>query len=338
MWEGVALYAESVKSKEATMKYTDFGRTGFQASVINFGAAGISGEGAGYGFGMVTEKEAQAAVEFALEAGINLFDTAPIYGFGESERRLGKFLKSKREEVFIVSKSGITWHENKRVDMNNDPKVAQKMLDQTLKDIDSDYIDLYMVHWPDENHDIRKTLEVHAKAQREGKVKHIGLCNTDPSDYIKAKEVCDIQVLQSEHNIFNPYNLQKLSDFIARDKLAFMSWGTFDKGVLTGSVGKNQKYDPYDCRGSAPWWKQSVVNQKVEVADKILEKLNESGHSLMEFALAYNFSDEHLTTALCGGKKVAQWEGILKALDNLPSDELVKEIEAEVRGDIKAIL
>jgi myo-inositol catabolism protein IolS len=276
------------------MQYRDFGRTGFKASVISFGGAAISGEGAGYGFGNISEEEARESVMYAYEKGVNIFDTAPIYGFGESERRLGKFLKSIRENVFIVSKSGISWHESKRVDMNNDPKIAKKMLEQSLRDLDTDYIDLYMVHWPDEKHDIRKTLEVHAKAQMEGKVKHVGLCNTHPSDYIRAKEVCPIEVFQSEHNLFNTSHLSNLKDYIERDNVAFMSWGTLEKGVLTGSVGKNQQYDPYDCRKSSPWWKESVVNQKVEIAQKIETKLKEHGHSLLEFALSHNLNNPHI--------------------------------------------
>jgi myo-inositol catabolism protein IolS len=320
------------------MQYVDFGRTGFKASVLNFGGASISGEGGGYGFGFISEDNAKAAIDSALDLGINVFDTAPIYGFGESEKRFGKYLKQVRDKVFIVSKSGITWHDNMRVDMNNDPKIAKKMLEQTLRDLDSDYVDLYMVHWPDEKWDIRKTLEVHAKAQLEGKIKHIGLCNTNPSDYIRAKEVCNIEVVQCEHNIFNHAPLDSMREVILRDKLAFMSWGTLDKGVLTGSVKKNQHYDAVDCRRSAPWWKESEVNKKVEVADKIQDLLADSGHSLLEFALSYNLNSEGLSTLLCGGKTPAHWEGLNKAMDHLPSAQLVSEISSKVADDIKSFL
>jgi myo-inositol catabolism protein IolS len=86
------------------MQYRDFGRTGFKASVISFGGAAISGEGAGYGFGNISEEEARESVMYAYEKGVNIFDTAPIYGFGESERRLGKFL-SRFVKMFLLSLS-----------------------------------------------------------------------------------------------------------------------------------------------------------------------------------------------------------------------------------------
>ena len=82
----------------------------------------------------------------AFDLGIRLYDTAPIYGFGLSEQRLGNYFKHKREDVFFISKSGVDWHDSKRVNMTNDPAVTQKMLENSLRDLQSDYIDLYMIH------------------------------------------------------------------------------------------------------------------------------------------------------------------------------------------------
>ena len=82
-------------------------------------------------FGPISESEAEELILPAYEYGVRLFDTAPIYGFGLSEKRLGRILKDLREKIFFVSKSGITWHDNRRVNLTNDPKVAQTMLEQT---------------------------------------------------------------------------------------------------------------------------------------------------------------------------------------------------------------
>lgn len=125
-----------------------------------FGGASISGEGGGYGFGDISKDNAISVLHHALERGIKVYDTAPIYGFGESERRIGEAFKNKREHAFIISKCGVTWHDSKRVNMTNDPVTTKKMIEQSLRDLSTDYIDLYMVHWPDKNTDIRHTLEV----------------------------------------------------------------------------------------------------------------------------------------------------------------------------------
>ena len=293
---------------------------------LGFGGASISGEGAGYGFGDITEDQAIALLHEAKDLGIRIFDTAPIYGFGLSEKRMGKAFKSKRDEVFLVSKSGVTWHENKRVDMSNDPKVTQKMLEQSLRDLDSDYIDLFMIHWPDEKVDIRKPLEVLAKAKSEGKVKHIGLCNTNLEELGKASEIDTIEVVQNQLNLFERDSIE-LFDYLSENKVSFMSWGTLDKGILTGRVDRDRKFDKSDCRSWAPWWKGMDKESRYRAMEKINPFLKEHGHTGLELALGHNLSYEEVSTLLCGARNSEQLNGLVKALENLPSEDLMNEIK-----------
>jgi aryl-alcohol dehydrogenase-like predicted oxidoreductase len=174
--------------------------SGLSLPVITFGGAGISGEGGGYGFGAMSETEAEALLKSAWEKGFTLFDTAPIYGFGLSEERMGRYLP---KEAMVVSKCGVDWHESKRVNMTNDPKTSERMLNESLKRLKRDVIDIYMVHWPDKKVDFRDTLQVLIRAKETGKIKHIGLCNTTLDELSLAKEVCQVEVIQSELNLFN---------------------------------------------------------------------------------------------------------------------------------------
>lgn len=304
---------------------------------LAFGGAAISGEGGGYGFGDISEDSAIGLLNEAKDLGIKIFDTAPIYGFGLSEVRMGKAFKKCREDVFIVSKSGITWNDNKRVNLTNHPKITQRMLEQSLKDLQSDYIDLYMVHWPDPNHDIRFPLDVLSKAQQEGKIKHIGLCNTNKEDYEKSKEVCKIEVLQSELHPFNLSAKDEIFQFCSDDDLSFMSWGTLDKGILTGSINKkreqSKKYDEKDCRKSAPWWNQAEVLKKVDVVEKVMPILEKAGHSGLEWAIGHNLSFNLDTTVLVGMKNSNHLESTIKAFENLPSKDLLEEIQSIVNAN-----
>ena len=120
---------------------------------IGFGAASLSGAGGGYGFGR--SEAAQDLIDYAFELGIKYYDTAPIYGFGQSELELGKAIKHIREKVKIISKSGVSWHDTKRVNMTNDPEITLKMFEESLRRLDTDFIDIYMIHWPDKKIDIR---------------------------------------------------------------------------------------------------------------------------------------------------------------------------------------
>ena len=289
-------------------------------SRLGFGGASISGEGKGYGFGDLSEKSAIELVKTCYDRGIRVFDTAPIYGFGESEKRLGKALVGLREKAFIISKSGVDWHDNGRVNMSNDPVIAQKQLEQSLQRLQTDYIDLYMVHWPDTKFPIEKTLEVYVKAKEKGMIRGIGLCNTDEKELKKAQAVCDIVALQSEVNSF-----QNQLQTLGHETFYSMGWGTFDKGILSGRVSKERVFDETDCRSWAPWWKKSDWKKKVDKAQRLQDFLVARGHSLVEFSLAYTLNYSNVNTALCGVRSIEQLSSLLDAYQNLPGDELVTE-------------
>jgi myo-inositol catabolism protein IolS len=294
---------------------------------ITFGGAAISGEGGGYGFGDISENDSIDLLLQAYESGIRIFDTAPIYGFGTSEIRMGKAFKQMREKVFIVSKSGVTWNESKRVDMTNEPAVAQRMLEQSLRDLNTDFIDLYMVHWPDARVDIRKTMEVLSKAKHQGKIKHIGLCNTNVEELNKAFEVDRVEVVQSEFNLFtNKFVREELFPYLNEKQISFMSWGTLDKGIITGRVDEKRKtYDKSDCRSWAPWWKSADNSAKFEAMKKLWPLLDKGHHNGLELALAYNLSFPELSTAICGVKSVEQLNSLIKAYQNLPNANELNE-------------
>ncbi|HAZ13234.1 MAG: hypothetical protein A2X86_00610 [Bdellovibrionales bacterium GWA2_49_15] len=301
----------------------------FSQLPLGFGGGALSGEGGGYGFGPISEREAEELIHHAYEYGVRLFDTAPIYGFGLSEKRLGKALKDLREKVFLVSKSGITWHDNKRVNLTNDPKVAQSMLEQTLRDLQTEFLDLYMVHWPDPQVDIRRPLEVLSKAQREGKIRHIGLCNTTADDLALAREVATISAVQSELNLWNTQSHRQIVKTLTAQDISFMSWGTLDKGIITGTVKRKNQFHADDSRSRAPWWRWDVVEKKLAIMEKLQPVLKDHAISPLQFALAFNFSFENVDLVLVGPKSLAQLETLLEALRTYPTGEKWAQVKKE---------
>lgn len=307
------------------------------APPIIFGGASISGEGGGYGFGDISESDAIDLLLAAKDQNIKIFDTAPIYGFGESERRIGKAFKSVREEVFLISKSGVTWHPNRRVDMSNDPKVTQKMLEQSLRDLQSEYIDLYMIHWPDRKVDIRRPMEALAKAKEQGKIKHIGLCNTNCDELIKASEVEEIEAIQNQLNLFETEDFENIRSYLKESGTSFMSWGTLDKGIITGRVNSKRKYDKSDARSWAPWWKKSNYRDKVKVMEELIPLLEEHGHTGLELALTFNLSHPEASHVICGARNQKQLQEVLAALNNKLSEGLLLESVEFVRSRMEQI-
>jgi aryl-alcohol dehydrogenase-like predicted oxidoreductase len=307
------------------ISYRPFGNTSFNVSAIGFGGASISGNGGGYGFGPISDEDSLSLLRTSLEYGINLFDTAPVYGFGKSEEILGRALKPFRDRVLIVSKGGVTWDDRKRIHINNNPKVLQKMLEKSLKNLDTEYIDLYMIHWPDQNIDIRKPMEYLSRSKEDGKIRAIGLCNTSEEDFIKAREIDCIESLQAECNLFNPLPFLSLQSVLIEYNLGFMSWGTLDKGILTGRVTPERRFDPVDARAWAPWWKHEDRTPKYNAMKKINRLLEDNNHTGLELALGYVLQFKELSTALCGIRSKEQLKSAVKALSNLPDKVILDE-------------
>ncbi|MCK6512567.1 aldo/keto reductase [Myxococcota bacterium] len=313
------------------MRYRRMGGLDAEVSVLGFGGAAVSGEGKGYGFGEIQEQAALDLLRAALDLGINLFDTAPIYGFGLSEQRIGKAFVGKREKVFLVSKCGVTWDRDQRVGIDNSPKKTQEMLHQSLRDLQTDYIDLYFVHWPDPNVDIRRTMEVLAKARQEQKIRSIGLSNTSPEEIARAMEIDRVDVLQGSFNLFDGYARDVLFPLVDEHGMGFMSYGTLDKGVLTGRVTaereKTSGFDSSDIRSHASWWKQADRSLKYKAMAALRPLLQKHGHSGLEIALGYVLRFAQVSTALCGVRDRQQLESAVAAVSHLPDAEFLQEAE-----------
>jgi myo-inositol catabolism protein IolS len=303
------------------MIYSQISSLSRSLSRISFGGAALSGAGGGYGFGPISESEAQALIRGAWEMGINVYDTAPIYGFGLSEERLGRYL---HPDAFVVTKGGVDWHPNKRVNMSNAPKVIERMLLESLKRLQRERIDLYMIHWPDPQVDIRHCLEVLKRYQDSGAIGHIGLCNTNLQDLQRASEVVRIESIQSELNIYNKQAWELLEG--QWQDLFSMGWGTFDKGILTGRVHEERKYDSTDARSWAPWWNKKEVAIKIKRVAKLKEILSDYGLNLIQFCLHFNLHSFGITSCIVGAKTREDLEGVELNLNKKIPDQLILEI------------
>lgn len=294
---------------------------------LAFGGASISGEGGGYGFGSISQKDSESLLEYATNLGVNVLDTAPIYGFGISESRIGQFIRSQREKFLVISKSGVDWHSTKRVNMTNDPKSTSKMLIESLRRLDSEYIDLYMIHWPDKAVDIRRPMEILAKARREGKIKMIGLCNTNESDLKKAFEIDEIHMVQSEFNLFNQESITNELFPVLNDlKIPFMGWGPLDKGILNLSITPDRKFEKDDCRSWAPWWDKKIAEKKSSIVIEFKKHLKES-EPIMSFLMKDYFNFKPYSLWLAGAKNQTQWDQALSSFHSTMSDPRYQELK-----------
>lgn len=321
---------------QTTPQYRLFGSLNFEVSPISFGGGGVSGEGGGYGFGPITETQAISLLHEARDLGIRLFDTAPIYGYGTSEIRMGKAFASQRDKVFLVSKSGISWSDRKKVFLSNEATLTERMLEESLKRLQTDYIDLYMIHWPDPKVDIREPMKVLSKAKKAGKIRAIGLSNSNQEDFLKAQEIEKVDVFQSEWSLFQKQARDNLFPLIRQHGVGFMGWGTLDKGILSETVTAERKFDATDARSWAPWWKGQNLTGKLKAVQRIKKRLTEEGYSPLELALGFSLSAPEVSTALCGPKSSTQLRELIQATQHLPPSALIEEAEKICEEELSA--
>jgi len=267
---------------------------------VIFGGASLSGDGGGYGFGAISESDSEKLVSAALEMGVTWFDTAPIYGFGLSEERLGRYLTTKAK---IITKGGVSWHSNKRVNMSNDPVIIRSMIEESLKRLNR-HIDVYMIHWPDPKVDIRKSLESIIYYQKLGYISKLGLANTTPNDLEKAQELVKIEYIQIEGSFLNTTPLTQIKPYLQAHMLT-QSWGTLAKGILTGRVTLERKFDRCDARSWAPWWKKQNLSELINRAKILIDVSKQFQINPMPLALAYNLYYLKFDQAIIGFKTVS---------------------------------
>lgn len=215
-----------------------------KASRICFGGCPMGG----YGWGKSKEEDFIDAVNAALDNGINFFDTADIYGFGQSELTLGKALGSRRSEAVIATKFGCRRKDGKTY-YDNSPQWIRQALSESLRRLGTDYIDLYQMHYRDGVTPISTVVETLEALKKEGKIKAYGLCNLTEKDFEEIKAFPNrFSTLQDEYSLATRKNENILNTY--RDQLGIipLTWGSLGQGILTGKIDEHTVFEAGDRR------------------------------------------------------------------------------------------
>lgn len=262
----------------------------------------------GYGWGNTQESELIAAVETAIDLGINFFDTADTYGLGQSEITLGKALGSKRKDAVIASKFGVRVKDGKTT-YDNSPEWIETALEGSLKRLGTDYIDLYQIHYRDNETPLEKVVETLEKLKKEGKIRYYGLSNIYKKDIDEIKPfVGNFVSFQDEYSLACRKNESDLMQISNELSMTPLTWGSLGQGVLTGKYNKDTLFDSNDRRSRDIYvnfhGEKFLKNlQIVDVMRKIAEKYNKSVASV---AIRYILDYLPNSVVLCGAKRPEQ--------------------------------
>lgn len=288
------------------MRYKQFGTTDMKVSALTVGTWAIGGA---Y-WGEVNKQDSIQAIHAMLDHGVNMIDTAPGYNFGESERVVGEALKGRREQVYITTKTGVYNDKKEPYIKDCRKETVFRLCEESLKNLQTDYIDLMVIHWPDVNYNtpFEETMEALNSLKSAGKIRHIGVSNFDQAQIKEIRRFGDVIALQPPYSMVNR-SQEDLMQWTHANGMANMTYGSLGAGILTGAIRELPDFSPDDSRLTFYDFfrepKFSRVMQLLEVLDEIAK-----GHHVpvAQVAVNWNSQKEFVTTSLCGVRNVQEAE------------------------------
>ena len=313
------------------MRRRTFGDSGLASSVIGYGGWPM-GRGQ---YGDFDDDEAIGAARKSYECGINLFDTAAVYGWGYGERLMGKAIAPFRKEIVLVTKGGREWvrdNPDRRAATvaNSDRDTLLRSVDESLDRLGTDYIDLFLIHWPDHTRSFEEPMRALEDAKVAGKILHTGVSNFDTSMMTDCRQYSPIVTNQIGYHIFDRRPEAEVMPFIEENGMGVMAYGTLAHGLLTGAWSADHSFGEDDWRanganfGLASFGAENLA-KNVAVVEKLKEIASDHGKTVAQLAIAWVLANTTVTVALCGMVKDSEVD------DNVGGDW---EMPAEVKQTI----
>jgi aryl-alcohol dehydrogenase-like predicted oxidoreductase len=263
----------------------------------------------GHGWGQFDHQQAIDAVRKAVDSGINFFDTADVYGLGNSEKLLSDALGNERHRFIIASKFGVRYNETTgKTYKDISPKYARQALEGSLKRLRLEMIPLYYVHWSDEKTPIQETVAELDKCRNEGKIAGIGLSNFSAEEILKALEVTTIDAVQVQFSLADRDIALPLFDIVSKYKITLITWGSLAQGLLTGKYDKHCRFDKSDRRSRVTY--KNFHGNKFKHNMKVIQCLKEIAGEIQktpaQIAIRWLLDTQPVGSVLFGAKNTNQ--------------------------------
>ena len=313
------------------MRKRMFGNSGLETSVIGYGGWPM-GRGM---YGAFDDDEAIAAARTSYENGVTLFDTAAVYGWGYGETLMGKALRGIREDVVLVTKGAREWvrdNPDRRAATvsDSDPKRLLQSIDESLQRLQTDYIDLFLIHWPDHTKAFSVPMEALEQAKKSGKIRHTGVSNFSVEMMAESRESSPIVTNQIGYHIFDRRAEPKVMPFVKENDMGIMAYGSLSHGLLTGTWGPDKKFDDDDWRNSGAnfgisSWGPDNLAANIAVVEKLKIIAGDHGKTIPQLAIAWVLANDAVSVALAGSVTPVE------AKENLGGDwDMSTEIKKEI--------
>jgi aryl-alcohol dehydrogenase-like predicted oxidoreductase len=316
--------------QQTRLKTAELGGTGMLITRVGFGAWAIGGGGWEFGWGPQQDEESVAAIQRALDLGVNWIDTAAAYGFGRSERVVGHALAGLRERPYVFTKASLLDDGTGKVRHSLKRDSLLREAEASLRRLGVDAIDLYQIHWPNPEQDIEEGWSALVTLREQGLVRHIGVSNFDVGQLRRIGSIAPVETLQPPYSLVDRGVEEDILPYAQREGIGVIVYSPMGSGLLTGAMTREriERMPADDWRARDPRFSEPQLTRHLALAARLETVAERHGVTPGAVAVAWTLRHPAVDGAITGFRRPSQVDPIVAAADLQLTDEDVAEIEA----------
>jgi aryl-alcohol dehydrogenase-like predicted oxidoreductase len=307
------------------MEYTTLGRSELEVSRVCFGTWQFGGD-----WGSLEERDSVAAIRRARELGVNFFDTAQGYGWGASEQLVAKALaaelRARRDAVVIATKGGLR-REGHKLLRDSSRAWLRQGVEESLRNLGVDHIDLYQVHWPDPRTPVAETAGALQELVDEGKIGHVGVSNFDAAQMADFARARPVETLQPPYHLFRRDIERDVLPYCREQRIGVLVYGPLAHGLLSGRFDEDTEFAGDDWRSSSDLFRGDAYRRNLETVRALEAFAAERGHTVAQLAVAWTLANPAVQVAIVGARRPDHIDGTAAAAAIELGEEELREIE-----------
>jgi aryl-alcohol dehydrogenase-like predicted oxidoreductase len=320
--------------EQAQLETVELGGTGLQITRVGFGAWAIGGGGWEFGWGPQEDEESIAAIQRALELGINWIDTAAAYGFGHSEEVVGRAIAGLAQRPYIFTKASLVEGPGRSVVHSLKRDSILREVGDSLERLGVDAIDLYQIHWPIPDQDLEQGWSAFAELKEQGLVRHIGVSNFDVAQLERIRQIAPVETLQPPYSLVDRDVEQEILPYAERERIGVIVYSPMGSGLLTGRMSREriERLPDDDWRAHDARFREPQLSRHLALVDRLAAVAARYDTTPGAVAVAWTLRNPAVDAAITGFRRPNQVDPILAAAAGLRlTDADVAQIE-DVRG------
>lgn len=303
---------------------------------IGIGAWAMGGGGWAFGWGPQDDAQSIAAIQAALDRGINWIDTAAIYGLGHSEEVVARALAGRSTRPYVFTKCALVWNDKREISRSLKADSIRRECENSLKRLRIDAIDLYQIHWPDPDPDLEEGWKTLAQLQKEGKVRWIAVSNFNTAQMERCRQIAPITSLQPPYSAISPEVENEILPYCQKHGIGVIVYSPMKSGLLTGAMTRERiaNFPQDDFRRKALNYQEPHLTRNLELAELMKQIGARHGRTAGEVAIAWTLRHPAVTAAIVGMRSPQQVAGVTGALEFRLSDGEIQEIADFRKGQM----